>query len=100
MTLQEQYESIIDNYVEVFEKKHCLTLEYWVRDDKTGVACFGDIYYFNLSDIIYDINNNLPKDFICQWLEDYVEYYDRKQRNISLDAYFKGMRYELLPDVE
>ena len=97
-TLKEQYESIIDTYIEYFEKKHNLVLEYWVSDNKTGVASFGDIYFFNVADIIYDINNDLPKNYICQWLEDNVEYYEKKQRNINLDSYFKGLRFESLPD--
>jgi hypothetical protein len=93
-----RYEKVIDEYVRLFEKKHGLELEFWVSDNKTGVAAFGDIYYFNVSDIIYDIENELPKNFICQWLEDSVEYYERKGQNINLHSYFKGMRYENLPD--
>jgi len=98
--LKDRYEAIIDEYVRLFEKKHGLELEFWVSDDKTGVAAFGGIYYFNVSDIIYDIENELPKMFICQWLEDCCEYHERKGRNISLHSYFKGIRFEDLEDVE
>ena len=77
-TLKERYEKIIDEYVKLFEKKHNVELEFWVNDDKTGIACFVGVYYFSASDIIYDINNNLPENMIFGWLEDNVDYYERK----------------------
>ena len=98
--LKERYEAIVDEYIRLFEKKHGLKLEFWVADDNTGVACFGDIYFFNISDIMYDINNKLPKNLIIQWLEDNVKYHDRKGQYINLHSYFKGMRFEDLKDVE
>ena len=97
--LKALYETIADEYVYLFEKKHGLELEHWVSDDKTGVACFGDIYFFNVSDIMYDINNKLPKGFILQWIEDNVDNQEKKGY-INLNSYFKGMRFEDLPDVE
>jgi hypothetical protein len=98
--LKERYEVIVDEYIRLFEKKHKLELEFWVSDDKTGVAAFGCIYYFHISDIMYDINNNLPKRLILNWLDDNVEYHERKGMNINLHSYFKGMRFEDLKDVE
>lgn len=98
-TLKERYEKIIDEYVKLFEKKHEVELEFWVSDDKTGVACFGDIYYFSVSDIIYDINNNLPERMIFEWLEDNVEYYERKGQTINLSSYHKGLRLEQFTDI-
>lgn len=98
--LKERYEAIVDEYIRLFEKKHKLELEFWVSDDKTDVACFGCTYYFHVSDIMYDINNNLPKRLILNWLDDNVEYHKRKGLNINLHSYFKGMRFEDLKDVE
>ncbi len=97
--LKALYETIADEYVYLFEKKHGLKLEFWVADDKTGVACFGDVYFFTASDIMYDINNKLPKGFILQWIEDNVDNQEKKGY-INLHSYFKGMRFEDLPNIE
>ena len=98
--LKERYEAIVDEYIRLFEKKHGLELEFWVSDDKTGIVCFGDINFFHVSDIMYDIDNELPQGLIIQWIEDCVEYNERKGMNINLHSYFKGMRFEDLKDVE
>jgi hypothetical protein len=97
-TLKEKYESIIDEYVKRFEKKHDLQLEFWVADDKTGVASFGDVYCFNVEDIIYDINNKLPKGLVINWLEDGIDYYEKKGQTINIHSYANGLRYQDLPD--
>jgi hypothetical protein len=98
--LKDRYEAIIDEYIRLFEKKHGLELEFWVSENKTGIACFGDVYFFHISDIIYDIDNELPEDLIIQWLEDTIEYNERKGMNINLQSYAKGLRFEDLKDVE
>jgi hypothetical protein len=93
--LKEKYEKIIDEYVRLFEKKHELYLEHWVSDDKTGVACFGDILYYSVSDIIFDINNNLPVGLAIDWVYDTVEYHSNVEHPnyINLFSYSKGLRY-------
>ena len=50
--LRKCLDQIIDLYVAEFEKKHETYLEYWVADDKTGIASFGD-NFFNLGDIVF-----------------------------------------------
>jgi len=57
--LRKCLDQIIGLYVAEFEEKHETELEYWVADDTTGIAAFGD-NFFNLSDIVYDIDNNCP----------------------------------------
>ena len=99
-SLKEKYENVVDEYVKRFENKHDLILEFWVNNDSTGVACFGDIYYFTISDIIYDINNKLPKGLILKWIEDSVDFYEQKGQSINLHSYFKGLRYGDLDDVK
>ena len=53
--LKQQYDQIIDQYIKIFEKKHGLEFEFFVGDDNSGVACFGDVFYFNISDILFCI---------------------------------------------
>ena len=64
-----------------------------IRDsDKSGTACFGDIMFFNVSDIMFDIDNKLPKDLVLDWLNDSVEFHEDKGY-ISLESYSKGVRF-------
>jgi hypothetical protein len=37
-----------------------------------GVLCFGD-HFFTMSDVVYDIDNDLPKFMICQWQDAMIE---------------------------
>jgi len=96
---QEQYENIIDRYIKLFEKKHGLELDHWVSNDKSGIAFFGCVFYFNVSDILFDINNKLPKGLIISWLYDGIEFREKKGEYINLNSYFLGLRYEQLDDV-
>lgn len=90
-TLKQQYENVIDKYIKAFEEKHNTSLEYWVADDKTGIACFGDCAFFNLSDIIYDIDNIIKPDLIFQWIYDCV---DNEGKTLNFQSYSKGLRFE------
>ena len=40
MNLQEEYEDIVDKYIEVFEEKHTLDFDGWVGDRKGTTAAF------------------------------------------------------------
>jgi hypothetical protein len=64
--LRKRLDQIIGLYVAEFEEKHETQLEYWIADDTTGAACFGD-NFFNLSDIVYDVDNNCPAGKIFSW---------------------------------
>lgn len=97
-TLKERYESIVDEYIALFEKKHKLELEFWVADDKSGTACFGNIMFFNISDIMFDIDNKLPKRLILDWLEDNVEFRATKGY-LNLESYSKGVRLQDRTDI-
>lgn len=97
-TLKERYETIVDEYIALFEKKHKIELEFWVADDKSGTACFGDIMFFNISDIMFDIDNNLPKNLILDWLNDSVEFSETKGY-INLESYSKGVRFQDRTDI-
>lgn len=96
--LKQQYDQIIDQYIKIFEKKHGLEFEFFVGDDNSGVACFGDIFYFNISDILFCINNKLPKHLIIDWLYDSIEF--NMIGSINLNSYWKGLRYKDLNNFE
>lgn len=89
--LRKTLEAALKEYIRRFEKKHGLSFEHAVSDDLTGVICFGDVFFFHISDIIYDIDNKLPKGLIIDWLYSNL---DNQDRYINLHSYAKGLRHE------
>lgn len=87
--LNKRYRKICTEYVELFAKKHDVDFEFWVADIFGEVAGFGD-YYFNFSDIVYDVNTNQPKGLIFSW-QDHCLDFDRTQY-INFYSYSKGLR--------
>jgi len=84
-------------YVKKFSDKQELEFEDFLglEDYDCSVAQFGD-YYFNLSDIIYDIETNQPAGLIMQWQDDSIDYnmnIDTFGDTINYKSYSKGLRY-------
>ena len=73
MGLRDKLDNVLKEYIRKFEKKHDCRFEYAVSDDLTGIISFGDIYFFHISDIIFDIDTNQPKGLIFEWINDCVE---------------------------
>jgi len=90
--MRKELDKIIKKYISEFEKKNNLVFEFAVDDDLLGVLSFGSVYYFNTSDVIYDIDNDLPKGQIIEWLESNLE----KEKFINLKSYSKGLRHNNL----
>ena len=78
--MKKQLEKVLKQYIKEFEKKQDLTFEFAVCDNLMEVISFGYVYFFNMSDIIYDIDNNIKENIIVEWLEytiqekDYINY--------------------------
>lgn len=89
-TMKQQLEQVMKQYIEAFEKKHDMFFEFAVNDEYLGVFSFGDVYYFNASDIVYDIDKDLPKHLIIDWLHDNL---DNEGNYINLHSYAKGLRH-------
>lgn len=94
--LRFRLEQAIKEYISAFEDKHEVEMEFPVSDDITGIICFGDTRYFNISDIIFDIDNNLPQGLILQWNDDTSDHNLMKDspEYINLKSYAAGLRYE------
>ena len=80
-------------YIEEFEEKHGLEFDHAVGGDLMGVIAFGDVMFFNMSDIIEDIDNEYENHLITQWLYDCMEF---SPKYINLNSYAMGLRYEQL----
>lgn len=78
--MKKQLEKVLKQYIKEFENKQDLTFEFAVDDNLMEVISFGSVYFFNMSDIIYDIDNAIKENIIIEWLEytlqekDYINY--------------------------
>ncbi|WP_298777077.1 hypothetical protein [uncultured Empedobacter sp.] len=90
--MRKKLDKIIKKYISEFEKKHNLLFEFAVNNDLLNVLSFGSVYYFNTSDVIYDVDNNLPNGLIIEWLENNLE----NEQFINLESYSKGLRHNNL----
>ena len=93
--LKEQYEFVVSEYVQIFCNKQGVSFEFWVADQIGGIACFGDILYFNFMDIVWDINSKQPKYQIIDWIYESV---DNPEKSINYYSYSKGLRWSDLTD--
>lgn len=91
--IHKQYEKVVNEYLQYFCTKQELQFEQWIGGMVGGIACFGDVYYFSLTDIIYDINTKQPKEQILQWHIDSIEF---NGSTINYISYCRGMRYEYI----
>ena len=88
--LRKEWEEILMGYIRKFEKKHDVKLQYAIDDDIMGILNFGDAYFFDATDVVYDIDHNLPKEMILDWYNDTIDYYKKSyKRKVSLEMYHK-----------
>lgn len=88
--MRKKLNKILKKYIKKFEKKHDCCFEHAVADDLMGVICFGDVLFFSINDIVYDIDTKQPKGLIIDWLYDSIH----QDKHINFYSYSKGLRYE------
>ena len=86
--LKQQYEHACNEYVRQFCSKQELEFDGWVGNDVGGVCMCGD-YFFNIHDIVWDMNSNQQKGLILKWSDECVEF---PMQSINYYSYTKGMR--------
>jgi len=89
--LKKRYESICQDYIDVFCEKQGLEFDGWIADEIGGMASFVSDYFFTISDIVFDINNDIPVGVILNWQDDSVSIDSEFQ--INFRSYSKGLRY-------
>lgn len=94
MKIREKLDDILKEYIRLFEEKHDVFFDYAVGDDLMGLLCFGD-YLFSIHDIVYDIDNDLPKNLIFQWQDDSFDSIINPQHaKMNFQSYARGLRFE------
>ena len=86
--LKSMYETACNQYVQKFANKQGIEFDGWVGDEVGGLAAFNCEYFFNISEIVLDINTKQPKCAILNWQNDNVEF-DQK---INYKSYTMGLR--------
>ena len=96
--LNRQYEFVCNEYIDAFIKKQSISFDGWVGDEIGGIASFACQYFFNLSDIILDLNTNQPKGNILNWQSEEVDFnmFNEKPQHINYKSYTMGLRHEQL----
>jgi len=82
-----EYEDVCNAYVNKFSKKHDLEFDGWVADHVGEIAIFATQYYFSVNDIIFDIENKLPKYLTLEWQDHVVELGMADKPSINLRSY-------------
>ena len=88
--LREQFNFICNDYIELFSEKQNLEFDGWVANDAGGIAGFITQYFFNLHDIIHDIESKAPVGLILHWQDDNLE---NKPNYINYPSYRAGLRH-------
>lgn len=86
--LKQNYERACDDYVVAFCVKQEMGFEFWVGDDIGGIAMIGD-YFFNMHDMVWDVNSEQPAGLILSWYEECIEH---PKKAINYFSYTKGLR--------
>lgn len=96
--LNAMYETACEGYVEEFCKKQELEFDGWVAEEVGSIASFCCQYFFNMSDIILDLNTKQPKGLILNWQNDGVDFnmFNEKTEYINYKSYTMGLRYDAL----
>ncbi len=87
--IEKRYNAIVQEYIDKFCKKQDVRFEFWVAELVGEIACFGDVLYFNFSDIVFDINTKQPKGKIIDWVYYNLELEDK---SLNYSSYCKGYR--------
>lgn len=71
--LKYNYDEACNAYVKAFMNKHGYDESYWVADEVGGKVCIIEQYFFDMQEIIFDIQNSLPKGLIFDWQDKCVD---------------------------
>ena len=96
--LNKQWDFVCNEWVRKFCNKQSISFDGWLGNEVGGIASFACQYYFNLSDIILDINTKQPKGLILNWQNDGVDFnmFNEHPQHINYKSYTMGLRYEQL----
>ncbi len=91
MNLQQTYQSACLSYIKAFEKKQGYEFTDWIGS--YDIAIFIDQYFINLSDVRFDIDEDVPAGTIIEWYDATLEVGLLGETIINYRSWVKGARY-------
>lgn len=79
----------IRKVIKEFENKQDLIFDHAIQDDLLDMLCFNDAFFFNLQDIVTDLEKESPKHAIIQWHDMNIDRNRRKKPYINYKTYLK-----------
>ena len=100
--LKPNFEAAVDDYVDELlcmwsdynkdDPAFSPSYGYWVGNDKSGVYCYGDDIFINLSDIIYCVENYVSYDTFREWQDYCVDAAEWGFTTPNIDAWHNGFK--------
>ena len=79
----------IQDYVNIFCKKHDLYFEFWVADLAGTIGCFSNEYYVDFETIRLDLEKDADKNVFFDWYEITLELGMKDEPIINYYSYLK-----------
>lgn len=80
--LKKNYEKAVNDYCEKFAEIYEIDFDGWVAGVHGEVATFGD-FFFNLSEIIFCIENKINLNWLLNWYDFNLEYHKKSTYNFK-----------------
>ena len=77
--------------IHIFCAKYEMSFEFSVCNNPFDISFISD-FYFNFTDILYCLENDIESELLIQWYDANLEH----KEDINLQAYHKGLRHENL----
>lgn len=91
-TAREMFEKSVRLYCNIFCRKHKLYTPTWIGERIGTIANFGD-YVFDFDSVRYDIDYDVPKGYIIEWLDYNTEkYYSNDKQTISYEYFVTAIK--------
>jgi len=87
--LKKELDNCINKYVELFEKKHEIEFNFWIRNIHGSVAIYSDFYSIDFLDIRLDLEKDVPKDKFFDWYELTLELAMKSKPIINYSTFLK-----------
>lgn len=85
------YKGTCNDLIKLFAEKQRLDFIDWAGGTVGEVAGFVD-YFFNLSDIIHDLETSQKKGLIVEWHDYCIENHFDEKPHVNYKSYTKGLR--------
>ena len=96
MKRKDRLNKILQEYVDLFSKKHEITFDGSVNDDLLDILFFGD-YFMSIEDVVFDIDNDINEPEFYNWYDSTLEFAMKNKDvpTINYKSWCMGARYSM-----